>query len=164
MLQAGGLPPVPTRLFKGNMTLNTIMKNLFPVLMFVFFLSGCYNIGVSKRNNQFEKTSNSYRIYLRWGEYEKAAAFIKMRKGKPQELNKDYLKEIHITRYEIINEYISVDEEKFPNEIVVDVDIDFYPESSLTVKNFKYQQVWWYDVAEERWFLDGDLPDFRAME
>ena len=140
------------------------MNNLFLTLIAIILLSGCYNIGVSKRNNQYEKTTNSYRIYLRWGEYEKAAAFVKMRNGTPRELDLDYLKEIRITRYEIINEFINVDEEKFPEEIVVDLDIDFYSESTLTVKNLRYQQVWWYDVEEERWFLDSDLPDFSAVK
>ena len=125
------------------MTLKQKMSNLFLTLIAIILLTGCYNIGVSKRNNQYEKTTNSYRIYLRWGEYEKAAAFVKMRKGIPRESDLDYLQEIRITRYEIINEFINVDEEEYPKEIVVDLDIDLYSEMTRTVKNGRYQQVWW---------------------
>ncbi len=142
-------------------------SNLFLTLMVTFLLAGChsiYNIGASKRNNQFDKTSNSYRIYIRWGEYEKAEAFIKMREGIPSKLDLDHLNQIHVTSYDVIKEYVSLDEEKFPKEIVEDVEIEFYPESTLTVKNLRHQQVWWYDVEEERWYLDTDLPDFRPAD
>ena len=121
----------------------------------------CAKVAATKRSNQFQKILKDYNASIRWGYYEKASAFINMRDGVPRKLDLDYLKEIRVTRYDIIRQIAIGDDLKDPREIAIDVDVDYYHDSTLRVKSIKYQQLWWYDEVAGQWFLDADLPDFK---
>ncbi len=151
------------------------MKNTFPLrgrnmplllLIFIFVVagSGCAKIQATKRADKFKSTLDTYSALLRWGKYKQAGTHIKMREGEPKQLDLEYLKHIHVTRYDVVQQVASVENEeegKGPTEIAMIAEIDYYHDDDLRVHSFEHQQLWWYDEELERWFLEGDLPDFQ---
>lgn len=134
------------------------------LLFFILAASGCAKIQATRRADQFKSTLDSYSALLRWGKYKQAGNYINMREGVPRQPDLQYLKHIHVTRYDVVQQIATVDNEeegKGPTEIAVAAEIDFYHDNDLRVKNIDYQQLWWYDDKLEKWYLDGDLPDFR---
>jgi hypothetical protein len=87
-----------------------------------------------------------------------------MREGVPRQLDLDYLKEIRVTRYDVVRQIAVGDDLKDPREMLIDVAIDYYHDSTLRVESIKYQQLWWHDEVAEQWFLDSDLPDFKQED
>lgn len=139
--------------------------SLLLALFIVFLLAGCGQVRDFRRGNIFEARFEAYSAAIRWGEFEKAATFIKMREGKPRKPDLDYLKTIRVTRYELIEEKTPhKDEELGIIEAYMANNVEYYFVNSGRVKNFRYEQLWWYDVEADNWFMDGDLPDFKAEQ
>jgi len=131
------------------------------MLLLTVILSACASVTEFRRGNIYEARVYQFSHDLRWGDYEKAYAYIKMRDRPPKPLDLDYLKQIRVTRYELIKEMPLASDEKGATEIQSLYEVDFYHRSNNIVKNFRYQQVWWYDKTLDNWFLDTDLPDFK---
>ncbi len=137
---------------------------LLLLMLFILVSSGCAKIQARKRADLFKSTLDTYSAMIRWGNYKQAGAYIKMRDGEPQQPDLQYLKQIHVTRYDIVEQVAIVDdqeEDKEPAEISVTSEIDYYHDSDPRVKSLDYQQLWWYDDKLKKWFLDGDLPGFQ---
>jgi hypothetical protein len=141
------------------------LKPKLILLLLAFLLTltvaGCAKVEATKRSNQFQQTLKDFNASIRWGYFEQARTFINMREGVPRELDLDYLQEIRVTRYDITRKTAIGDNLQDPREVVIDVAIDYYHDSTLRVKSIKYQQMWWYDDVAKQWFLDADLPDFK---
>jgi len=135
---------------------------LFWLLLFsAVLLSACASLTEYRRKNLYEARVSRFSHDLRWGDYEKAATYIKMRDKQPKTLDLDYLKQIRITRYDLISEKPLASDEKVPTEIQSVYAVDFYDSSNNIVQTFRYQQVWWFDETLDNWFLDTNLPDFK---
>lgn len=149
------------------------MKNAFllcgrnmPLLLVIVVLvvSGCAKIQATKRADLFKSTLDTYSALIRWGKYKQAGAHIKRREGEPKQPDLEYLKHIHVTRYDIVQQVAVVENEeegRGPTEISVLAEIDYYHDDDLRVHGIEYQQLWWYDEELESWSLDSDLPDFQ---
>jgi hypothetical protein len=48
-------------------------------------------------------------------------------------------------------------------EAVVRAEIGYYDDATNTAHSSKDEQIWYYDENQERWFLDGDLPNFLLL-
>ncbi len=140
-----------------------------PVNRFVLFvilllaLTGCWNTGASKRTNQFEETLDAYRLLIRWGKFERALNYIRLREGELRPFDREFYRKIHVTRYDIVDEIAFGKDVDDPREIHIITAIEFLHDDDITVKTMRYRQIWWYSEQAQRWFLDSDLPDFKSV-
>jgi hypothetical protein len=142
-----------------------IFISVMMMLVVAFSSTGCWNKQAwGTRGDEFLKTSIRYRSAVRWAEYDKAQTFIKIRNEEPQEPDLDYLEQIEVTDYEIVKRTSVAKTESTPEEVQVVVEIDFLREASPSVNKMKRQETWWFDEEAEKWYLDGNLPDFTKKQ
>ena len=144
----------------GNLIVQRNHSIMLVVLILTIVSAGCAKIESIERGNNFKKVLDGYGFFIRWGKYKQAEVFINMREGVPKLLDLQYLKEIHVTRYDVTIQEPTGENIEDPKQIAVVAEIDYYHDSTFRVKSIRHQQLWWYDDLTERWFLDGDLPDF----
>lgn len=120
-------------------------------------------MGASKRSNHFEQTADEYRILIRWGEFEKAQNYSRLRLDTEAKFDREFYQNIRVTRYELVDQIAVGDDPEDPREIRLIIDLDFNQANEVTVHTLRYEQLWWYDENTERWFLDGQLPDFKKQ-
>ncbi|MGH8644410.1 MAG: hypothetical protein ACREX4_08130 [Gammaproteobacteria bacterium] len=112
-----------------------------------------------KRQEDLDTSINTYLKLMRWGHFDAAAQYIRHReKGAPAPRARDNLEGVRVIFYEILSQGLS-DGQK---EALVAVTLGFYDVDTGIVHRFHDRQVWWFDEAAKRWFLEGDLPDFGA--
>jgi len=121
-------------------------------------LAGCAQVDVREKAYRLETTIQAYRKALRWGEYQAAHGFVRRRDGAEPALDAELLESIRVTDYEVVRREV-IDE---ASEAVVVTHINFYHADSGRVRNLADQQLWYYDEKDDRWFLDGGLPDFAG--
>ncbi len=139
------------------------LLRMFLIIAYALLLTGCWNMGASKRSNQFDDTVNAYRILIRWGEFEKARNYIRLRQGEMHEFDPEYYQNIRVSRYEVIDRIAVGDDPDDPREILVIIALDFNHADEVLLHTLRYEQLWWYDDEMARWFLDSNLPDFNSQ-
>ncbi|MGH8657534.1 MAG: hypothetical protein ACREV4_03360 [Gammaproteobacteria bacterium] len=123
------------------------------------FLDGCASMQAAQRQENLDISLNTYLKLIRWGHFDTAAQYIRHReKEGPPPRARDNLEGVRVTFYEVLSQGLS-DNQK---EALVAVTLGFYDVDSGIVHRFHDRQMWWFDEAAKRWFLDGDLPDFGA--
>ncbi len=142
-----------------------LLFSITVLLIFTFSMTGC---GWNKqawglRSDEFMKTSIRYRSAVRWAEYDEAFSYVKLRDGEPSELDLDYLEKIEVTGYEIVKRTSVAKTETSPEVAQVLVEIDFLRDASPSVNKIKREETWWFDEEAEKWYLDGNLPNFEKQ-
>lgn len=133
------------------------MRLFFIVIsLLVLSASGCVSNQPSKTVTQLNDQVKLYGKLIRWRGYEQAAGMIKKRSSAMEPLDRDFLKEIRVTKYEVLQ--IKVNEDQ--DEAVVIATISYYHERVNAVNTIEDVQVWWHDEEAGVWYLDGDLPRF----
>lgn len=129
------------------------------LLGFLCFLDGCASIQAVQRQEDLDTSVNTYLKLLRWGHFDAAAQYILHRdKQAPAPRTRSDLEGVRVTFYEVLSQGLSDDQK----EAFVTVSLGFYDVNSGIVRRFNDHQIWWYDEAAKRWFLEGELPDFGA--
>ena len=118
--------------------------------------TGCASVNERKQLQLFDDQTNQYRKAIRWREYGIAASMRNLREGDVEPINTDALREVRVTRYQVVRREVSADK----NEAAVIAVIDFYHERENSIRTITDHQIWWYDEDKKRWFLDGNLPAF----
>jgi hypothetical protein len=142
-----------------------LLFSITVLLIFTFSMTGC---GWNKqawglRSDEFMKTSIRYRSAVRWAEYDEAFSYVKLRDGEPSELDLDYLEKIEVTGYEIVKRTAVAKTKTTPEVAQVLVEIDFLRDASPSVNKIKREETWWFDEEAEKWYLDGNLPNFEKQ-
>ena len=146
------------------MRFKPVMLSLISLLLVTFLLTGCWNNQAwGIRGDEFQKTFIRYSSAVRWAEYDQAYTYIKMRNGEPEVLDLDGLTEFEVTRYEIVSKTLGPKTETKPADVLLLVEIDFLQEGSPRIKTMKREETWWFDEEAEKWYLDGNLPDFAQQ-
>ncbi|MGH8602439.1 MAG: hypothetical protein ACREXR_06580 [Gammaproteobacteria bacterium] len=113
----------------------------------------------AQRQENLDTSVNTYLKLIRWGHFDAAAQYIRHREKEGQVPRaRDNLEGVRVTFYEVLSQGLSDDQK----EAAVAVNLGFYDVDSGIVHRFYDRQMWWFDEAAKRWFLDGDLPDFGA--
>lgn len=121
-------------------------------------LAGCGG-SEQQRGDIFDRTLRGYENALRWGEYEMAAAAVRPQQDTaatppdPQALAGIRVTSLSSQRTPLGGE---------PPQVLVEADIAFYHDETGAVHQLRDRQLWWYDEALRRWYLDGGLPDFKG--
>lgn len=120
-------------------------------------LVGCAGIQSQKQSESLHASVNSFRKMIRWGAFDRAAAYRRSPTGVLLAPDLRSLENIRVVSYEITDQAIRED----GTTAVVSAIVSYYSDETGTVYNTQYVQNWWYDSELERWFLDGDLPSFE---
>jgi len=121
-------------------------------------LTACPSMQEEKRSTRLQEATQAYLSSLRWGYYDLAAQMIVHRESVPEPVNFEYLRNIRVTTYETQNQIPTGD----PNAAKFVVLISYYHTGYGTVKTITDHQTWRYEEQTKRWFLDGNLPDFKG--
>lgn len=130
---------------------------LVAVSVAVLSAQGCAQIGEKDRANRLDQSVRLYVNSIRWGNFETASGLLKVRTGEQPALNTSALANLKVTAYS--SRVVAIDETA--GEAQVATSFDYYFLDSGTVRSVSQNAVWWFDGDNERWFLDGTLPDFR---
>ena len=123
----------------------------------VFLISGCAGIQTGKKMTLFDDTARAYLRAIRWGEYEAAYAFKKLRGPDNKITDFEDLRQVRVTAFNVQETILSEDK----SSIVRVVDFQYYRITNVTVKNLIDHQKWEYDEQANRWYLTSGLPDFK---
>ncbi|MEJ2116275.1 MAG: hypothetical protein P8X88_09640 [Gammaproteobacteria bacterium] len=119
-------------------------------------LSGCASKQKQKTLSNFDERIHLYGRLLRWKEYEGAANMIQHQDESSVEIELDTYRDLRVTDYEV-KKVMMGDELKTAE---VEMEIDYYFETTNSVKTIRDKQTWWYNEKAETWFLNNDFPAF----
>jgi hypothetical protein len=132
------------------------MKKGALILVAMAVLAGCGAVN-KYRLEMLDQAIVRYAQALRWGRYEDAQEFHLTREGERRKIDKEALKHIRITGYII--------QEKVMKEELLEADvsgvIDYFNDSRGTVRQVPLRQTWWFEPEAKRWFVTGELPEFK---
>lgn len=140
---------------EGDLTVRTVLTlGLVACLMM-----GCASLMDSKKYELLDAREKQFAKAIRWGAYDMAASFIRPREGEPELDDLADYESIRVTSYEEFGG--SMNSEK--TESIHVVVFHFYHRESGSVHKVRHTQLWWYDEESKGWYLDGGLPDFKAV-
>jgi len=135
--------------------MQTMMKTLVAALL-LSSLAGCADLQARKESNALKNTLETYRKAIRWGYFETAANYLRLRRGELRKRDTASLKAVRVVSYEMSDPVLVGDR----HEAHVTARIGYYRSDSGTLRQTRQDQTWWYSDTEKHWLLDGDLPDF----
>ncbi len=126
------------------------------VITSLVMLNGCAQIEQKEREIGLDKAVRLYVDSIRWGNFDTAAGFIRSREGTPPAFDTDHLGDVRVTAYS--SRILNVDETT--HEAQATAAFDYYNVNSGRIRSVSQTQLWWFDPATKRWYLDGTLPNF----
>lgn len=133
-----------------------ITKTKYNLTICILLLVGCATIEKQEMMNSLEKTLRGYENAIRWGYYQVAQSYRKVReKEQPPDYKK--LKEFKVSTYEVIKKDMSEDKMRLQQT----VEIKYYHINFLIEKTLINELLWVFDVEEKKWYLHSKLPDFK---
>lgn len=113
---------------------------------------------LERRVVALQSTTETYRKLVRWGYFDQAIEYLKTREGEPVKVNQEALKAWTITGYEPTEAIIN--DERTQAKLTAQV--QYFHKDTRVASALIQQQLWWYDEKANRWYLDGNLPDFAG--
>lgn len=144
----------------GEMILQRLKNWCLLCLLSISFL-GCAKVIDFERGNKFETRVRSFSQAIRWSKFERAHAYIRMRKNHSQNHDFDQLNNIKVTKYQTTNRTPEENYDQQTSDIILVYEVDYFDKGSYKVQHLRYEQLWWYDETDNTWFLDSDLPKFK---
>lgn len=129
---------------------------LLATLLGVLILGGCTAIGTRKREDALVPTVELYLQSLRWGSYHRAAALLRTRGAPPPAIPWKRLRRVRVTDYDYRLVALG------PDEVLMKAELHYYTDDDTEVRETTQDAKWWYDMHDQRWFLDAGLPSFGS--
>lgn len=117
-------------------------------------LPACAGIQERDKLNRLDTSLRDYAAHLRWARYYDAHEYISARDGSKPGLDVDRYENYRIAAMNIIRSDMSDDK----TEATVYAEIQYYSDTTGTIRRINEVQDWWYHEDARRWFLEGDLP------
>lgn len=129
-------------------------KSLIAVSL-VCFLTACQSLAERKRAESLQETLRSYEATIRWSSGQQAGKF----RDPQQDVNevRPGRKNIRITHYEVVQGPTMLGDKRAVQTAV----IQYVLQDNQIVREINDQQVWLYDEAEEKWYLQSQVPKFE---
>jgi hypothetical protein len=121
----------------------------------ISLLSACQTLGERKRAQSLQDTLRSYEASIRWYSGRQAAKF-----QDPQSTVTDAHSDhanIRVTGYDVVQGPTMLGDLRAVQTAL----IQYVLRDSQVVKELTDQQVWLYDEAQEKWFLNSPVPEFK---
>ncbi|MEP7043874.1 MAG: hypothetical protein ABI843_12485 [Dokdonella sp.] len=138
------------------------MRRYLMVGLAAVLLAACATDKMRSKQWVLEDTLKSYAGTIRWGDVERAQAFIDpkvLAEHPPTPLVLARFKQVRITAYDE-QPAVPVGE----NEVRQDVEIGLVNINSQSARSVIDHQVWHYDEAQKRWWLTTGLPDITRQQ
>lgn len=132
-------------------------REILLIFLATLVLFSCNDDNVKRQASTLEDAITEYNKSLRWAMFNNIDAFNRTPDGKQMPVDRDAMKNIRITGYEVTSKVISPDATK----AVVKGDISYYNDEYGVLKKIPFQQHWWYDAGLKHWFTDSALPTFK---
>ncbi|MBT8445975.1 MAG: hypothetical protein KJO38_02425 [Gammaproteobacteria bacterium] len=123
----------------------------------VVSVTGCNTIKEERRGNELTMSLRTFSKLLRWGMFEDASQYLRNSDDEEIPVDLDSFEGVKVTDFETISQGMSED----GLEATITSQVAYYRQDTGVLREIRYKQVWWYDPEAERWFIDGQLPDFR---
>jgi hypothetical protein len=121
--------------------------------------AGCSSVEVRSKVNVYNDTVKNYAKLLRWGFYEDAYAYHRLKDGEAEldEVDFEALKDVRVTK--LVMKSKSMDEDTMEGEI--GFSLDYYNNYTGYVHSLSVRQDWWFDPGSETWHIDEQFPSLR---
>ena len=126
------------------------------LLIATIILAGCATTEEDKRMETLSKTTDQYRIAIRWGLYE-TADNLREAGGNKDNSAVERLKKIKVTAYKSVYRDVSKDGTEAKHVI----EIKYYHTDYMVEKTIIDKQLWKYNSDTKTWHLQGGLPEFK---
>ena len=128
------------------------------LLLFVtLVLVSCNGGNVKRQISSLDDSITEYNKSLRWSMFNNLDAYSRTPGGKEMPVDRDAMKNIRITGYEVTEKNVNPDATK----ATVKGEISYYNNDYGVLKTIPFQQEWWYDAGVKHWFTDSALPEFK---
>lgn len=137
------------------------MASLLLTAALVLNLAGCAitkSQADSRRNTALTKATENYQKLIRWGLFEAASRYVKTREGESVVPDLAVFAPWSVTKYTMGEVRRGTD----PYEVHIAASIEFYRKDTRIIANLRDEQLWWYDIVLESWFLGTSMPDFAS--
>jgi hypothetical protein len=118
-------------------------------------LTACQTLGEHKRTQSLQDTLRSYEASIRWSSGQHVAKFLDPQSDTTE--SHSGASNIRVTGYEVVQGPTMLGE----NRAVQTALIQYVLQDSQVVKELADQQVWLYDEAQEKWYLNSPAPEFK---
>lgn len=136
------------------MGFNCMTKAIVLFFLVATITAGCSGMQSRERVGALNKVLQDYAAALRWARYSDAYDHIRAPDGSKPGLDLDRFEGYRVTGMDIIRSDLNLEETRATTYVT----INYYRDTSGTIREKKEVQDWWYDEDAKRWFLDGDLP------
>jgi len=139
--------------------MNGRMTGLMTALLCVMLLfSGCNSGGgVKKKILSLDESVEEYLAALRWGRYQDAWNYHAAQDGSKPAFPLEQLEQIRVTDHRVHEKDLNED----MSEASIKAQIEYYHTDYGTMRKAPLNQLWWYDPQARRWYLEGEMPQFR---
>ena len=127
------------------------------LLLLALLLVSCNDNNIKHQASTLNDAINEYNKSLRWSMFNDLDSYSRSIDGKQQPVDRDAMKDIRITGYEVTDKDINPDATK----AVVKGTLSYYNNEYGVLKTIPFEQHWWYDAGLKHWFTDSALPSFK---
>ena len=122
-------------------------------------LTSCMALGPENKPRRLQNSADYYNKAIRWGEYERAIAFLEKDQQESAYRAVKGLKDIRVTSYEIKRQALSPDS----NSAEFVVQFTYFNEYSAREREYIDNQKWVWHDEEGVWRVQGPLPRFEVL-
>ncbi|MES9828601.1 MAG: asparagine synthetase [Candidatus Thiodiazotropha sp.] len=122
----------------------------------ISLLAACQTLGERKRAQTLQDTLRSYEATVRWSSGQHVSTFQDPEHAAATDRTPGRAN-IRVTGYEVIQGPTMLGDKRAVQTAV----IQFVLQESQVVKEIADQQEWRYDEAQEKWYLNSRLPEFK---
>lgn len=123
----------------------------------VSLLAACQTLGEHKRAKSLEDTLRGYEASIRWNSGRHAVKFQDPQAAAVEASPPSGPVNIRVTGYEVVQGPTLLGDDRAVQTAL----IQYVLQDSQVVKELADQQVWLYDEAQEKWFLNSPVPVFK---
>ncbi|MBK1722403.1 hypothetical protein CKO23_09110 [Thiocystis violacea] len=120
-------------------------------------IAGCSPVKKDKMAVTLQNATNAYQSALRWGYFENAFGFVDPAKRQDKDMP-EALEDIRLTGYDVVQAPVMKEDSNTALQIVK---IEYLHQDRQVVKTLTDRQLWRYDEAEKKWWLESGLPKFE---
>jgi len=134
----------------------------FALATLLLALGACANTEIRSRQTLLDETLRSYAATVRWGDIERAQAFIEpaqLAANPPGAIELARFRQVQVSGYDA-QPAVAVSE----GEVRQVVQIDLINVNTQAARSVIDRQVWKFDEAAKRWWLVSGLPDISRKE
>jgi 23S rRNA G2069 N7-methylase RlmK/C1962 C5-methylase RlmI len=130
------------------------LNRILLVCLVAMLIPACAGMQERDKLTKLDKTLREYAAHLRWARYFDAHDHIYARDGSKPGLDVDRYDDYRIASMNIIRSDLNEDK----TEAVVYAEIQYYSDTTGTIRKVNEVQDWWYHEENKRWYMEGDLP------